>query len=277
MDVSKQLHDFLLARTSAISEEWLNVRKETAPGSFYHPGNTQNIDTFFQNSAFLIKELARMLIGNQAEANENLTNWANALVQKRASQNVPLNEIIEQFKTFRIIFLSEIEQFVRDQQNEQAYLAFFEWNRTINKGFDSAIELFSRYYYFYSLERLSTQQEMIRELSAPVILIKEGIGVIPLIGDIDPRRAQIILTSALEQCTKKEVKRLFIDLSGVALIDTMVAQQIFQVVFSLDLIGVKSVLSGIRPEVAQTAVQLGIDFTHIEVEGTLLRALAKEL
>lgn len=277
MDVNKELYDFINSRISIITEKWLNVRKENMPGSFYHSDNIRNIETFYENSSFLIHQLSRLFIGEESEAFEKLGTWANKLVQKRASQNVPLNEIIDQFKKVRMIYLMEVEQFVREQKSEQTYLAFFEWNRVINQGFDSAIETFSRYYYNFSIDRLSSQQEMIRELSSPVISIKKEVGIIPLIGDIDTERAKSIMQSALEQCSKKKIKRLFIDLSGVTIIDTMVAQQIFQVISALSLIGVKAVLSGIRPEVAQTAVQLGINFDEIAVEGNLARALAQEL
>ncbi|MFP3490379.1 STAS domain-containing protein, partial [Staphylococcus sp. SIMBA_130] len=82
--------------------------------------------------------------------------------------------------------------------------------------------------------------------------------LLPLVGDIDSDRATAIFENTLEGCTTKRVDHLFIDLSGVYLVDTRVAQQIFQLITGLKLIGVTATLSGIRPEIAQTAVQLGI-------------------
>nr|WP_249023502.1 STAS domain-containing protein [Planococcus salinarum] len=83
------------------------------------------------------------------------------------------------------------------------------------------------------------------------------------------------METALEQSIKQQLDTLYIDLSAVAIIDTMVAQQIFQVMTSLKIIGVQSVLSGIRPEIAQTAITLGIDFKDIKVHANLMRALEK--
>ncbi|BBP89712.1 hypothetical protein BsIDN1_33300 [Bacillus safensis] len=96
----------------------------------------------------------------------------------------------------------------------------------------------------------------------------------PLVGDIDTARAKIILENTLNQCSQKGVQQhLCIDLSGVVMIDTMVAHQIFDLVTSLRLIGVETTISGIRPEIAQTAVQLGLPFNEFRTASSLAHAL----
>lgn len=122
-------------------------------------------------------------------------------------------------------------------------------------------------------KQLQNQQEIINELSSPVISLNEHTALLPLVGNIDPSRAELILENALEQCVKMEVSQLFIDLSGVVLIDTMVAHQIFQLIDALQLIGVKPILSGLRPEIAQTAIQLGLNFENLTITSTLSQAL----
>ncbi|MDV2583684.1 STAS domain-containing protein, partial [Alkalibacillus haloalkaliphilus] len=82
---------------------------------------------------------------------------------------------------------------------------------------------------------LQSQQEMITELSSPVILIKDQIAILPLVGDIDTYRAKIIFDKTLKQCNDLQVEHLVIDLSGVPIIDTMVANQIFHVISGLEL------------------------------------------
>jgi rsbT co-antagonist protein RsbR len=94
-----------------------------------------------------------------------------------------------------------------------------------------------------------------------------------LIGDIDRERATFLLEHTLKQCTKLNIHHLLIDLSGVVKVDTMVAFQIYQLIKALKLINVDSTLSGIRPEIAKTAVQLGIDFNNIPIVSTLKRAI----
>lgn len=75
------------------------------------------------------------------------------------------------------------------------------------------------------------------------------------------------------QCREQKSEKLFIDLSGIAIIDTVVAHQIFQVISGLKIIGIETALSGISPEIAQTAVQLGVNFKNIKVYNTLAQAM----
>lgn len=126
-----------------------------------------------------------------------------------------------------------------------------------------------------SEELLQAQKDMITELSSPVIHLNEQIALLPLIGEIDTHRAKVIFDQTLEQCVNTRVDSLLIDLSGVPVIDTMVANQIFSLIDGLKLIGTKASLSGIRPEIAQTAIQLGIDFTHIRIYSSISAALEK--
>jgi rsbT co-antagonist protein RsbR len=115
--------------------------------------------------------------------------------------------------------------------------------------------------------------ELIMELSSPVISLNREIALLPLVGDIDTTRAKIMLESTLQQCASLGVNELLLDLSGVVMIDTMVAQQLFQLIKALDLIGVKTTLSGVRPEIAQTSVQLGISFDKVTIKSTLSSAI----
>jgi rsbT co-antagonist protein RsbR len=94
-----------------------------------------------------------------------------------------------------------------------------------------------------------------------------------LIGDIDTIRANCILESTLKQSIELGLQSLIIDLSGVPVMDKMVANQIFNLIASLRLIGIAATLTGIRPEVAQTAVQLGIDFKETPTFGSLKQAI----
>ncbi|HZG71622.1 MAG TPA: STAS domain-containing protein [Chondromyces sp.] len=270
--MNRALYAYIKKNLNKLTENWMQnagemSRTESSDGkaNLNKKVNQENVD--------FIQWMAEIFVEPE-KAESNLRQWATTVAKERVMDDVSLYEIIHQFKEFRGVFLGEIEKFTIDTENVSIQ-DFFGWNRVVNKAFDDIIEIFSNLYYEFSIERLKAQQEMINELSSPVILIKPGIGVLPLIGDIDTQRAQIILESSLHQCSQKQVRRLFIDLSAVPIMDTMVAHQIFQVIRSLKLIGVQAVLSGVRPEVAQTAVQLGIDFSGVVVEANLARALAK--
>ncbi|KUP09892.1 modulator protein RsbR [Bacillus coahuilensis m2-6] len=125
------------------------------------------------------------------------------------------------------------------------------------------------------ISRLESQANLIYELTAPVITITDQLGLLPIIGEIDTNRTKHILESTLKQVADLHLSTLIIDLSGVIMIDTMVAQRLFQMVEALKLLGTKTVISGIRPEVALTSVQLGIDFTALETSANLRTLIAK--
>ncbi|MBM7691450.1 anti-anti-sigma regulatory factor [Peribacillus deserti] len=111
------------------------------------------------------------------------------------------------------------------------------------------------------------------ELSVPVIPLTKGVGVLPLIRKIDIDRAQLLMEQSLKHAVQLKLTYLIFDLSGVPLVDTMAAQQIFHVIQSLQLIGVKTILTGIRPEIARTMVSLGTNKEEILVKASLEQAL----
>ncbi|WP_224428317.1 STAS domain-containing protein [Cytobacillus oceanisediminis] len=151
-----------------------------------------------------------------------------------------------------------------------------EWSHGVVKVLDEIILKYTEEHHNYSNRQLVAQQEMINELSSPVISLSNSRALLPLVGDIDTARAASILENTIKQCAEKKVSRLFIDLSGVVIIDTMVAHQIFQLINGLSLIGVKTTLSGIRPEIATTAIQLGLSFTDISIASTLSKAIEQD-
>jgi rsbT co-antagonist protein RsbR len=81
------------------------------------------------------------------------------------------------------------------------------------------------------------------------------------------------MEEALKSANRLQLQRLIVDLSGVYIIDTMVADRIFKVIDSLKLLGVETVLTGIRPEVAQTVVSIGIDFNNLTIKSSLQKAI----
>ncbi|MGQ9873901.1 MAG: STAS domain-containing protein [Chloroflexus sp.] len=117
------------------------------------------------------------------------------------------------------------------------------------------------------------QRQVIRELSVPVLPVRETALVMPLVGALDTARLADMQQQALEQIARTNARDLFIDVTGVPVIDTQVARGLIQVVEAARLMGTRVTLVGIRPEVAQTLVALGIDLRTIRTFGTLQAAL----
>lgn len=119
------------------------------------------------------------------------------------------------------------------------------------------------------------QRQAIRELSVPVLPVRDTTLVMPLIGAIDTARLSDMQEHALEQIEQTGARELLIDVTGVPVIDTQVAKGLIQLVDAARLMGTRVMLAGIRPEVAQTLVSLGVDLSSIRTFSTLQAALAK--
>jgi rsbT co-antagonist protein RsbR len=269
--ISKDLYDYMIQNKCNLTEEWLSMRSK-ADGSTYSKNASIQIEEQLraQNAKF-IEAVSLVFIKDREEYVSFIENWVAAVAQARVQQAVPLHEVIAQLRIFRVIYWEFVRKFFveNDAESKDA----LRWSEEMNRAFDYIIESFAVHHYEANQKVLISQQAMINELSSPVIPIKTGVGILPLVGDIDTYRAKVILETALEQSVKRRLHTLYIDLSAVAIIDTMVAQQLFQLMTSLKIVGVQSVLSGIRPEIAQTAITLGINFKDIKIHANLMRAL----
>lgn len=121
------------------------------------------------------------------------------------------------------------------------------------------------------------QQTALKELSAPVLPIFEHICVVPLIGTIDTERAQLIVDNLLEKVIEYRSHVVLIDITGVPVVDTMVAHHIIQSAEAVRLAGAECILVGIRPEIAQTTVNLGIDLNKIHTKSSLQKGIQTAL
>lgn len=130
----------------------------------------------------------------------------------------------------------------------------------------------SAYITSYQRNIAAARQEFLA-FSSPVVPVSDHLAILPLVGDIELDRAQYILEQTLQSAGRLQISTLIIDLSGVVKVDLMVAEQIIKIIHSLKLLGVHAMLTGIRPEIAQTLVALGVDVNSLAVGGSLKRAL----
>jgi rsbT co-antagonist protein RsbR len=124
------------------------------------------------------------------------------------------------------------------------------------------------------LDKVAAQREIIREMSTPVLPVRDGTLVMPLVGDLDERRLQDIQTQALCAVEQFNARTLLLDVTGVAVVDTYVAKGLVQTMHASRLLGAEPVLVGVRPEVAQTLVTLGVDLSDVRVAADLAGGLA---
>jgi rsbT co-antagonist protein RsbR len=122
-------------------------------------------------------------------------------------------------------------------------------------------------------EVILRQTDEIAEISTPVIRVWDGILALPIIGTLDSARTQVVMESLLQNIVDTGSTIAILDISGVPAVDSLVAQHIIKTVAATRLMGAECIISGIRPEIAQTVVHLGIDLSNIVTKATLASAL----
>jgi len=126
-------------------------------------------------------------------------------------------------------------------------------------------------------EIINRQQEEMLELSTPVVKLSEGVLALPMIGTLDSARTQIVMESLLQKIVETGSEIAIIDITGVPTVDTLVAQHLMKTVTAIRLMGADCIISGVRPQIAQTIVHLGVDLSGITTKATLADALALAL
>jgi rsbT co-antagonist protein RsbR len=126
-------------------------------------------------------------------------------------------------------------------------------------------------------EVITRQQQELLELSTPVVELWTGILALPLIGTLDSARTQVVMESLLQAIVRTGAALAIIDITGVPTVDTLVAQHLLKTVAAARLMGADCIISGIRPQIAQTIVHLGVDLSEVSTKATLADAFTLAL
>jgi rsbT co-antagonist protein RsbR len=124
---------------------------------------------------------------------------------------------------------------------------------------------------------IKRQQQELLELSTPVVKLWDGVLALPLIGTLDSARTQVVMESLLERIVETSTSIAIIDITGVPTVDTLVAQHLLKTVAAARLMGADCIISGIRPQIAQTIVHLGVDLGDVATKATMADAVALAL
>lgn len=199
---------------------------------------------------------------------------ARSVGQARASSGFIAADMFTALNELRHVTWDLIEAFDREhhtvtvahvKQFEDAMHAF---GKELLASFSTAYRQLQLQIHDQALQ-IESQQQTIRELSTPILPLYEGILVLPLVGAIDSFRAGQMMERLLTTIAERQADIVILDITGVPVIDTAVANYLLQTARAAQLIGAHVILVGIGPEIAQTMVQLGIDVSSIEVGATL--------
>jgi rsbT co-antagonist protein RsbR len=151
--------------------------------------------------------------------------------------------------------------------------ALMEASSQVNKLLDRLAVVTFETYIKGREEVILRQTDEISEISTPVIRVWEGILALPIIGTLDSARTQVVMENLLQVIVESGSTIAILDISGVPAVDSLVAQHLIKTVSATRLMGAECIISGIRPEIAQTIVHLGIDLSSIVTKATLASAL----
>ncbi|WP_335377883.1 STAS domain-containing protein [Bacillus sp. JJ1122] len=271
------LYQFLVEHATDFTDDWLK-RQQINTGSDYSADAPPEVmNKVKEQNSHYVRLVAKSLFQTEDEMKETISAWTSQTAADRIKSHTQLTEVAWNSGVFRRVYWEYIQKFVKQTDLEITLEDVFMWEKKLNYTLDYVLETFIISFMEIMMNRLSSQASLIRELSAPVIIITKNVGLFPLIGEIDTTRARGLMESTLTQCIQAGINTLVLDLSGVVMVDTMVAHQIFKLMDALKLLGIQSIMTGIRPEVAQTAVQLGLDFSGIMTAGDLQHIIKKLL
>ncbi|MFB5193224.1 ATP-binding protein [Alicyclobacillus fastidiosus] len=190
-----------------------------------------------------------------------------------AQHSLKLNYKLEWVQTLRKVFWDFFYNYCRIQK-EHNFEDFFKIERTVNYNLDTFLNHFNISYNQFKDEVLQTQRELVADLSVPIIPLTRTVSILPLIGTIDTCRAQTVQEKVLHQIELLQIETIIIDFSGIPYLDTPVVTHLIRLFDGIELMGCKTVLTGIRAEVANALVEMGVSIRHNVIKkGTLQQAL----
>ncbi|KIL51208.1 hypothetical protein KP77_07200 [Jeotgalibacillus alimentarius] len=208
---------------------------------------------------------------NPLTVEEQVIEWAHKTGESAVQRGIELDDGLSLLSQLRMM----IWNLILEKQENLNFTAqeVTEINFNIEPIINKAGREFTMTYVEDYRRYLKKAQSSVMEYSVPVVGLNDDVAILPLIGELDDDRAKILKEVALHKCIELRNSTLILDLSGVPTVDTMVANELSQVIDSLKLIGVKTILTGLRPEIAQAVVEIGIKFEGMTIRKNLKSAI----
>ncbi len=273
MHRNQQLYEHLLHIAPTFTEQWYANIEDNHPNSVYASKNKEIVRQLKEKNQDFFQHVIKIFIEPEEYLYSEYSQWSRDLANDTRYLQTPLPNVVREYISSQEIILRAVKDFISMEKDNLSLKQILSWHDLVTKATHIAIHNFIEAYDRNTLHVMESQKQMIAELSSPIIVLENNVAMLPIVGDIDTNRAKVIQDLTLKQCAEKDILHLCIDLSGVVMIDTMVAHQLFNLIKSLKLIGISSTISGIRPEIAQTAIHLGLDFNDVNTAASLAQAL----
>lgn len=256
LSLPKRVNQIIINNSDIIVRNWLEIVSEKRKDEYT---STISEDLFQSTNREFVNVIFRSL------DDDRLTTDIEEFSERLVSLGWPLSYLTDGLTTFRRV----VFDFILSQKEKIDTDYFSVIIDKVNDWVDPIINKLVNEYSGNWEHTVSLQRVALQELSAPLIPVMRNITIMPLIGTIDTERAKLIMENLLEGVIKHNAEVVLIDITGVPVVDTMVAHHIIQAAEAVRLIGSNCILVGIRPEIAQTIVNLGIDLTRFPTRSSL--------
>ncbi|VWX61764.1 Polyvinylalcohol dehydrogenase [Burkholderiales bacterium 8X] len=263
------LKDVLRADETAVIDDWMAAARQADPALGSGAAN---------EASGLVRLLAAGLAAQHDPTALEGTGWTSlrealaALSRSRAAQGQSAGATSAFILALKKPLFEKVQRRLADRPQE---LAGALW--TVSTAIDALAQHTVQTYQAAREDIIRRQQEELLELSTPVVKLWEGVLAVPMIGVLDSSRTQMVMEALLQQIVDTGSELAIIDITGVPTVDTLVAQHLLKTVAAIRLMGADCIISGIRPQIAQTIVHLGIDLQGISTKASLADALALAL
>jgi len=263
-----RLKDVVEEKEGTLLSEWMKVQLQTL-GAYKDRISESELRTNLHDFVLALKQgLGGSTQNLEAASWTSLRDMLSNLSRQRATQGFSPAETAMFVFSFKPVIFNELRK-IYEKDPAVAAEEILSATELLDK-----LGLFTMEVYQKTREAviLRQQQEML-ELSTPVVELWSGILALPLIGTLDSARTQIVMQNLLEAIVAKGADLAIIDITGVPTVDTLVAQHLLKTVAAARLMGAECIISGIRPQIAQTIIHLGVDLGSVVTKANLADAL----
>ncbi|KAB7672101.1 STAS domain-containing protein [Bacillus sp. B1-b2] len=222
----------------------------------------------------LVKNAKKLIFFVVEQKEEDLVSFANFEGIAWAKHSLTLKLKLEWIQAIRRTLWHYINVLDNEKDIVQNRNHYYSMEKIFNEKIDQFLNNFFLSYSKFKDEMLYKQREMVEHLSVPIIPIKQYVSVLPLIGDIDDYRIRVIEEKVLNDIAETRIQTLVIDLSGLATMERDVIDYFEKILAGISMMGCKTILTGLRPELVKKMVHSGIHFgKDSETKGTLQETL----
>lgn len=262
--MNKRIAIYINDNIDEILADWRIKMEEEKDDRFFQIMSNDIIDN-------TVREFGDLMISSLTEERSTYSTKLNEFSVQIVRYGWSISFVLKALTNFTEVIYEKMDDAGLIEGNFQSYKEILtNWITPLNHSIVDAYSVVWE-------KTVSLQKIALQELSASLIPVFEKISVMPLVGTIDTERAKLIMENLLQGVVKHRAEVVLLDITGVPVVDTMVAQHIIQAADAVRLVGAKCMLVGIRPEIAQTIVTLGINLNDFTTTSTLQKGVEQAL